>query len=65
MLGYSNIEAIAVEDATTPEEADALMRRIKTKFPDRPIYRSKVGAVIGAHVGPSVIAASVLGDKRT
>ncbi len=63
VLSYSNIEAIAVEDATTPEEADGLAQRLKAKFPDKPIYRSKVGAVIGAHVGPSVIAVSVLGDK--
>ena len=60
---YSTVEAIAVEDATTPDEADALAKRLKAKFPDKPIYRSKVGAVIGAHVGPSVIAVSVLGDK--
>jgi DegV family protein with EDD domain len=65
VLGYSNIEAIAVEDATTPDEADALAKRLKAKFPDKPIYRSKVGAVIGAHVGPSVIAVSVLGNKST
>jgi DegV family protein with EDD domain len=63
VLSYTNVEAIAVEDATTPEEADALAQRLKAKFPDKPIYRSKVGAVIGAHVGPSVIAVSVLGDK--
>lgn len=63
VVGYSNIEAIAVEDATTPDEADALAKRLNAKFPDKPIYRSKVGAVIGAHVGPSVIAVSVLGDK--
>ncbi len=63
VLSYSHVEAIAVEDATTPEEADALAQRLKAKFPDKPIYRSKVGAVIGAHVGPSVIAVSVLGDK--
>jgi DegV family protein with EDD domain len=64
VLGYSKIDAIAVEDATTPAEADALAQRLKDKFPDKPIYRSKVSAVIGVHVGPSVIAVSVLGDKK-
>jgi DegV family protein with EDD domain len=63
-LEYSNIEAIAVEDATTPEEADRLAGRLKLKFPRVPIYRSKVGAVLGAHVGPSIIAVSILGDKK-
>jgi len=63
VLTYRKIEAIAVEDATTPEESDQLVKRLKLKFPDVPFYRSKVGAVIGAHTGPSVIAVSVLGDK--
>jgi DegV family protein with EDD domain len=63
-LSYSNIEALAVEDATTPAEADALAERLKLKFPGKPLYRSKVGAVMGAHVGPSVIAVSILGDKK-
>jgi DegV family protein with EDD domain len=61
---YLKVEAIAVEDATTPDEADRLAERLKQKYPQVPIYRSKVGAVMGAHVGPSIIAVSVLGDKK-
>ena len=64
VLGYPSFEAIAVEDATTPAEADTLTQRLMTKFPNKQIYRSKVSAVIGTHVGPSVIAVSVLGDKK-
>jgi fatty acid-binding protein DegV len=52
-----------VEDATTPDEADKLAERLKHKFPDKLFYRSKVGAVIGTHTGPSVIAVSILGDR--
>lgn len=62
-LGFKNIEAISIEDATTPEETDALEERLKDRYPSIPIYRSKVSAVIGVHVGPSVIAVSVLGDR--
>jgi len=62
--GYSNVEAIAVEDATTPDEAETLAQRLKSIYPDKPLYRSKVSAVIGTHVGPSVIAVSILGDKK-
>jgi DegV family protein with EDD domain len=62
--GYSNIEAIAVEDATTPDEAEIFVKRLKDKFGNKPIYRSKVSAVIEVHVGPNVIAVSVLGDKK-
>ena len=62
--GFTNIDAIAVEDATTPAEADALYQRLQEKYPKATMYRSKVSAVIGAHVGPSVVAVSVLGDKK-
>jgi DegV family protein with EDD domain len=63
VLNFKKVDALAVEDATTPDEADALANRLKERYPRVPIYRSKVGAVIGVHVGPSVIAVSVLGDK--
>lgn len=63
VLSYHKIDALSVEDATTPDEADRLVERLKQKFPDKPLYRSKVGAVIGTHAGPSVIAVSVFGDK--
>jgi DegV family protein with EDD domain len=64
VLDFKNIDAIAVEDATTPEEADKLAQRLKAKFPNKPIYRSKAGAVMGAHVGPSIIAVSIIGDRK-
>jgi DegV family protein with EDD domain len=64
-LEYKNIEAIAIEDATTPDEADKLAERVQQKFPNNVIYRSKVGAVLGAHVGPSVIAMSIIGDRKS
>jgi DegV family protein with EDD domain len=61
--GFSSIEGIAVEDATTPDEADELAKQIGAKFPGETIYRTKFGSVVGAHVGPRVLAVSVLGDK--
>lgn len=60
---FSHVEGMAVEDATTPDEADGLARRLGSKFPKVPIYRTKVSPVTGAHVGPHVLAVSVLGDK--
>ena len=60
---YSNIEGIAVEDATTPDEADELVERLSSKFPKERIYRSKVSPVVGAHVGPHVLGVAVLGDR--
>jgi len=64
VLGFTDLEAIAVEHATTPEEADQLAERLKEKFPTVPLYRSKVGAVIGTHVGPSIVAVSVIGNRK-
>jgi DegV family protein with EDD domain len=63
VTGFSRIEGLAVEDATTPNEADELVVRIKDVFPEVPVYRSKVSPVIGTNVGPRVIGISVLGDK--
>ena len=61
---FSHIDEMAVEDATTPDEADKLVERLNSIFPKERIYRSKVSPVIGAHVGPHVLAVSVLGDKQ-
>ena len=61
--GYSKIEELGVEDATTPDETDKLVERLSAKFPRERIYRSKVSPVIGANVGPRVIGVAVLGDK--
>ena len=61
---YSHIEEMAVEDATTPDEAEELAERLDAIFPKERIYRTKVSPVIGAHVGPRVLAISVMGDKE-
>jgi len=61
--GFTRIEGIGVEDATTPDEADELAQRLKVRFPDGPVYRSKVSPAVGAHVGPRVLGVAVLGDR--
>ena len=61
---FSHIDEIAVEHATTPDEAEMLIERISAKFPKEHIYRSKVSPVIGAHVGPRVLGVAVLGDRE-
>ena len=63
VMSFSNIEELAVEDATTPDEAEKLAERLSFKFPRERIYRTKVSPVIGAHVGPHVIGISVLGER--
>ena len=60
---FSHIDEMAVEHATTPDEADGLVKRLGAKFPKERIYRSRVSPVIGAHVGPRILGVAVLGDK--
>lgn len=60
---YSHIEELAIEDATTPDEAEMLAERLSTIFPKERIFRSKTSPVIGTHTGPRILIVSVLGDK--
>jgi DegV family protein with EDD domain len=62
-MSYSHIEEIAIEEATTPNEADRIAERLSIKFPKERIYRSKPSPVIGAHTGPGFLLVAVLGDK--
>ncbi len=61
--GFTRIDGIGVEDATTPDEADELTQRLQSRFPDVTIYRAKVSPGVGVHVGPRVLGVAVLGDR--
>ena len=63
-MSFAHIEEMAIEDATTPDEAEMLVERLSTKFPRERIYRTRVSPVVGTHVGPHVLAVSVLGDRQ-
>lgn len=54
------VEALAIEDATTPDESDILAERLKDIVPADRLYRSKVSPVVGTHVGPHVLAVAAL-----
>jgi DegV family protein with EDD domain len=58
--GFSRIEAVAIEDATTPNDLQTLAERLEDVVPSERIYRSKVSPVVGTHVGPHVLSVSVL-----
>jgi len=60
---YSNIEEMAVEEAACPDDADLLVKRLSTIFPEERIYRTRTTPVIGTHTGPGLLVVSVLGDK--
>jgi len=62
-VSYSHIEEMAIEDATTPGDAEKLVERLSSKFPKERIYRSKMTPAIGTHTGPGLLLVAVLGDK--
>jgi DegV family protein with EDD domain len=57
---FTNIRELAVEHATTPDEAEALAQRLNPIFPKERTYISTIDPVVGAHVGPHVIGMAVL-----
>ncbi len=59
-MSFPHIEEMAIEDATTPDEAETLVERLSSKLPRERIYRAKVSPVVGTHVGPHVLGVSVL-----
>jgi len=62
VASYSHIDELAVEHATTPEDAEKLMERLGDLFPRERIFTSTVSPVLGTYMGPSVLSVSVLGD---
>ena len=60
VAGFPRIEELAVEHATTPDEADTLIDRLGALFPRDKIVKSTVSPVIGTYVGPHVLSVSVL-----
>jgi len=60
---FSNVEGLAVEYATDLDEANRLVQRLHSKYPQVPIYLSRTSPVIGTHTGPGLIVVSVLGDR--
>ena len=63
-MSYSHIEEMAVEYATTLDEAEMLVERLGSRFPRERIYRSKTSPVVGTHTGPHTLLVSVLGDRQ-
>ena len=60
VAGFSNVEGLAVEHATTPDDAEKLVERLSPLFPEERIYRSTLSPVVGTYAGPGAIVVSVL-----
>jgi DegV family protein with EDD domain len=62
---FGNVEGLAVEYATDSDEADRLVQKLHSKYPQVPIYLSRTSPAIGTHTGPGLIVVSVLGDRQS
>jgi DegV family protein with EDD domain len=60
VTGFPNIELLAVEHTTLPDEADKLVERLSQSYAGDIIYRSTVSPVLGTYGGPNAIAVTVL-----
>ncbi|MFC2016088.1 DegV family protein [Chloroflexota bacterium] len=64
IAGFSRIEELAVEHATTPDEADKLVERLGSVFPKERIYRSTISPVVGTYAGPNAMAVTILEAEK-
>jgi len=65
VTNFGNVEGLAVEYATDLDEANRLVQRFHSKYPQVSIYLSRTSPVIGTHTGPSLIVVSLLGDRQS
>lgn len=57
---FPNVEGLAVEHCTTPDDADQLTERLGSIFPKENIRRSTISPVVGTYAGPNALAVSIL-----
>jgi len=65
VTSFGKVEGLAVEYASDSDEANRLVQRFYSKYPQVPIYLSRTSPVIGTHTGPGLIVVSVLGDRQS
>lgn len=58
----TNIEELAVVYNTTPEEAQALVKRLGSIFDKKRIYLATVGPMLGVHMGPGALIVAIRGN---
>jgi DegV family protein with EDD domain len=61
---FGDVEGLAVEYATDLDEANRLVQRLHSKYPQVTIYLSRASPVIGTHTGPGLILVTVFVKRR-
>ncbi len=54
-LGGRRMAKVAIIDANSPEEGDAVAEQVKKRFDISPVYRTVLSPVIGTHAGPGTV----------
>jgi len=57
----SNLEDVAVGYSTTPDEAQALAKRLSSIFTKEPVRVVRLGTTLGVHAGPGTLVVAVRG----
>jgi len=55
----ANIQELTVVHSTTPDEAQALAERFGSLFDKEQIIMSRLGPVLGVHIGPAALIVAV------
>ncbi len=63
-MSYPDIVEVGIMHATTPEDAETLAERVRTRLPNAPIHITRIGPGLGAHGGPGIIAMVVVEGER-
>ena len=58
--GFPHPRSLAVEYATSAEEAKVIEGRLEEMYPGVPIYTAMVSAVVAAHVGPTALVVAMI-----
>ena len=64
VAGFPNIEKLAVEYCTTPEDVDKLAELLSPLLPKEQIYWSTISPVLGTYAGPGALAVTVLEAEK-
>jgi DegV family protein with EDD domain len=64
VAGFSNIEGLAVEHSTSLNNADRLVEKLRSIYPEEKIYRAVISPVVGTHAGPDAMAVSVIEAEK-